>query len=89
VGTVPGQVKMPISKISIYMDDTARTLHDAIALDAIGAVGFFFDGTATGKKSKIYVATCISKERHFERDQGHKVTWGFSAAPAVEGTVAA
>lgn len=89
VSTVPGQVKVPVSKISLWMDTTDRTMYDAIAVNATGVVGFFFDGTATGKESKLYVVTCISKERHFERDAGHQVTFGFSPAAPVLGAVVA
>lgn len=89
VGTVPGAVKVPVSKIGLWLDSTTHTLYDAIVLNATGVVGFFFDGTAATKESRLYVVTCISKERTFDQNAGHKAMFGFSASAPVVGAAAA
>lgn len=89
VGTVPGAVKVPVSKIGLWLDTASTTLYDTIVLNATGVVGFFFNGTAAGKESRLYVVTCISKERTFDQNAGHKAMFGFSASAPVVGAAAA
>lgn len=89
VGTVPGDVTIPDSSLSFYMDTTARVIYNAMVVDAVGVVGFFYDGTAATKESKLFVATITSKDRHNDRDQGHMFTSGFSPSAPVIGTAVA
>lgn len=87
VGTVPGDLTIPDSSLEFWMDDTTRTLYNALALNATGVFGFFFDGTATTKESRLYPATIISKERSFARDEGAKFTIGVSLSTPSIGAV--
>lgn len=87
VGTVPGDSTIPDSTLEFWMDDTTRTLYNALALNATGVFGFFFDGTATTKESRLYPATITSKERNFARDEAHKFTIGLSLATPSIGAV--
>lgn len=87
VSTVPGDVTIPDSSMSFYMDTTVRVIYNALIVDAPGVFGFFFDGTAATKESRLYVATITSKDRSFSRDEGHMFTIGISPSAPVIGAV--
>lgn len=89
VGTVPGDTTVPDSSMSFYMDTTVRTVYDALEVDEVGVMGFFFDGTTTASESRLYVCTITSKDRSFDRDSGHMFTIGISPSAPVVGAIVA
>ena len=89
VGNVPGDTTIPESSISIYMDDTDRTIYDSQVIGNTGAIGIFFDGTAVGAESNIYLVEVQNRRRAFARDAGHQATFDYSLAVPVVGAIVA
>lgn len=87
VGTVPGDVTIPDSSLDFWMDDTTRTLYNALTVGATGVFGFFFDGTATTKESRLFPTTIISKDRNYARDEAHMFSIGVSLSTPSIGAV--
>lgn len=87
VGTVPGDVTIPDSSLDFWMDDTARVMYNLFTVGATGYFGFFFDGTATTKESRIFPTSIISKDRNYARDEGHMFQIGVSLATPSIGAV--
>ena len=89
VSNVPGDTTIPESSIGFWMDDTDRTIYDALAPGSVGAIGIFFDGTGVGEESNLYTCTIQNRRREFDRGAGHKVLVDFALAVPVVGAVVA
>jgi hypothetical protein len=89
VGTVSGDSTIPESSIALYMDTVARVLYDLFTRGDTGVVGIFFDGSAVGEESFLYVVTVQNKKRRFARDDANKVDLDFALSVPVDGVVVA
>lgn len=89
VGTVPGDTTFPQSTISLYMDDTLRTVYTAMAEGTTGHIGLFHDGELAGEESKLFPVTIQNRRRRVARDEAHIVDIDVAISVPLDGTIAA
>jgi len=89
VGTVPGDTTFPQSTLSIYMDDTTRTVYDAMLPDTVGVVGLFFDGEDATEDSLLFPVTVQNRRRRVARDEAHICDIDVAISVPTEGVIAA